>query len=210
MDDDSSVGLLIVFPTGHEISEKLLKVPPTLAGETPLQAALVPWELTAKEFRAATWKSRSPTLERTLDPAFAAALEAAGRKVTTQRRFYQALHILGFPKSLYDFLFQTQSPRPYCIWSEPADTPSAGAVGYETSLLREILAACPQARDVGHKTDVRIVFVHVGALETLQALPALALRRMKRAELRFMTYGTHSCVPQERWGIREIYVLGQY
>lgn len=177
-DSDGSVGLLIVFPTGHEISERLLKVPTTLAGETPLQVALLPWELTTKEFRAATWKSRSLTLEHTLDPAFAAALEATGRKVTTQRRFYQALHILGFPKSLYDFLFQTQLPRPYCIWSEPGDTPSAGAVGYETSLLREILAACPQTRDVGYKTDVRIVFVHVGALETLHMLPALALRRM--------------------------------
>ncbi|KAM5538264.1 hypothetical protein V8D89_008151 [Ganoderma adspersum] len=206
--DDSSVGLLLVFPTGHEISEKLLKISPTLAGETPLQVALVPWELTTKEFRAVTWKSRSPMLERTLDPAFAAALEAAGRKVTTQRRFYQALHILGFPKSLYEFLFQKQSPRPYCIWNEPGDTTSTGAVGYETSLLKEILAECTLARDVGYKTDVRIVFVHVGALGTLHVLPALAVRRMKQSELRFMTYGTHPSVPRERWGIREIYVLG--
>ncbi|PIL29610.1 hypothetical protein GSI_08247 [Ganoderma sinense ZZ0214-1] len=208
--DDSSVGLLLVFPAGHEISEKLLKVPPTLPSETPLQVALVPWELTTKEFRAVTWKSRSPTLERTLDPAFAASLEAAGRKVTTQRRFYQALHILGFPKSLYEFLFETQSPRPYCIWNEPAETTSTGAVGYETSLLKEILGACSLARDMGHKADVRIVFVHVGALETLHVLPALAMRRMKQSELRFMTYGTHPSVPRERWGIREIYVLGQY
>lgn len=208
--DDGSVGFLLVFPTGHEISGKLLKVPPTLAGETPLQVALVPWELTTKEFRTVTWKSRSPTLERTLDPAFAAALEAAGRKVTTQRRFYQALHILGFPKSLYEFLFQTQSPRPYCIWNEPGDTTLTGAVGYETSLLREILAQCTLARDVGYKTDVRIVFVHVGALGTLHVLPALAVRRMRQSELRFMTYGTHPSVPRERWGIREIYVLGEY
>ena len=170
----------------------------------------MPWELTTKEFRTVTWKSRSPTLERTLDPAFAAALEAAGRKVTTQRRFYQALHILGFPKSLYEFLFQTQSPRPYCIWNEPGDTTLTGAVGYETSLLREILAQCTLARDVGYKTDVRIVFVHVGALGTLHVLPALAVRRMRQSELRFMTYGTHPSVPRERWGIREIYVLGEY
>ncbi|TBU35002.1 hypothetical protein BD311DRAFT_649012 [Dichomitus squalens] len=206
--DDSSVGLLIIFPTGHEVANSLLKVPPTLASNTPLQVALVPWELTTREFRAENWKSRSPTVEHQLDPAFAAILEADGRSVATQRRFYQALHILTFPKAIYDFMSQKQSPRPYCIWYAPADTTQSGTIGYETLLLREILSTCTQAKDMGYKADVRVVFVHVGALATLHGLPFLVAWRNKRPELRFLTYGRHPSVPRERWGVREIYLIG--
>ncbi|RPD81739.1 hypothetical protein L226DRAFT_541401 [Lentinus tigrinus ALCF2SS1-7] len=201
--ENASVGLLIVFPTGHKIATDVLKVPPTLSSDTPLQVALVPWELTTKEFRANTWKMRSPTLERTLDPKFIPFLDSAGRQVVTQRRFYQALHILGFPKDVYDYM--TAMARTYCIWIGDADTTSTGA-GYETTLLKLVLSAC-KGQDVGLKADVKIIFVHVGGLASLQQLVALAERRMK-TNLRFVTYGSHPSVARERWGMREIYPIG--
>lgn len=201
--DNASVALLLLFPTGHKISTDVLKIPPTLASDTALQVALVPWELTTKEFRAHTWKMRSPTLERALDPSFVPFLDTAGRQVVTQRRFYQALHILRFPKEVYDYM--TTIPRPYCVWIGDADITLNGA-GYETNLLKVVLTAC-NGRDVGLKADVRIIFVHVGGLASLQRLVALAERRMKTT-LRFMTYGTHPSVPRERWGVREIYPIG--
>ncbi|KAI0336075.1 hypothetical protein GY45DRAFT_1342187 [Cubamyces sp. BRFM 1775] len=202
--EETSVALLLLFPAGHPLATKFLKVPPGHAGEAPLQAALVPWELTAKEFCQAHWKPRTSTLNSQLDPDFALTLDAEGRKVVTQRRYHQALHILGFPKALYDFM--SGPNRSYCIWSAPGDETASGP-GYETLLLREILSTC-QSQEVGYKADARVVFVHVGALDKLHCLSALAERRAKRADVRFVTYGTHPNVSSERWGVRELYPMG--
>ena len=196
----------MLFPAGHPLATKFLKVPPGHASETPLQAALVPWELTAKEFCQAHWKARTSTLHPQLDPAFIPTLETAGRIVVTQRRYHQALHILGFPKALYDFM--SAPNHPYCIWSAPGDEATSGP-GYETLLLKEILSTCA-SQEVGYKADARVVFVHVGALDKLHCLQALAERRAKRADVRFVTYGTHPNVSSERWGMREIYPMGTY
>jgi len=73
--------------------------------------------------------------------------------------------------------------------------------------LKHILKERP-AKDVGLKADAFMVFVHVGALRTLSALPALMERRMKRPDVQFMTYGTHHTIPPARWGMRLIYPLG--
>ena len=203
--DDTSVALLIVYPTDHPIANKVLQVPITLAKDTHLQAALVPWELTSKEFGSTNWKQRVPTIETALDPKLVPVLDARGREVVTKRRFHQALHILRIPRAVFDYV--SLIPRPYCIWTGPTDTTSTSA-SYETSLLKEFLSTC-KGKDMGHKADVRVIFVHVGGLATLHLLPALAERRMKTA-VRFLTYGTHPGVPRERWGVREIYPLGSF
>ncbi|KAI9066660.1 hypothetical protein FKP32DRAFT_1565322, partial [Trametes sanguinea] len=202
--DDTSAALLLVFPAGHPLATKYLKVPPGSAGDSLLQAALVPWELTAREFCRSEWVPRITTPGPVLDPAFESVFDGEGRKVVAQRRYHQALHILGFPKALYDFI--SVPNHPYCIWHAPGDATKSG-VGYETLLLKEILSTCA-SQDNGHKSDVRVIFAHVGSLEKLYCLPALAERRAKRPELRFFTYGTHPSVPRERWGMREIFPLG--
>ncbi|KAI0374422.1 hypothetical protein BV20DRAFT_1041377 [Pilatotrama ljubarskyi] len=207
--EETSAALLILFPAGHPIAAHYLKVPPGQAGDALLQAALVPWELKAKDFQRLHWKPRTSTLGTTLDPAFIPMLEMDGRKVVTQRRFHQALHVLGFPKALYDFLVVPN--HPYCIWYAPGDMTSAGrgheSLGYETLMLKEILSTCA-SQDVRYKADARVVFIHVGALSKLHCLPALAERRSKHPDLRFVTYGTHPSVPRERWGIRELFPIG--
>ncbi|KAI0359145.1 hypothetical protein OH77DRAFT_1502266 [Trametes cingulata] len=202
--EETSAALLILFPAGHPLAAQYLQVPSGQAGEALLQAALVPWELKAKEFHRLHWKPRVSTLETTLDPAFIPVVEKDGHKLITQRRFYQALHILSFPKALYDFLFVPN--HPYCIFYSPGDVTSS-ALGYETMLLKEILSTCA-SRDVGYKAVARVVFVHVGSLSKLHCLPTLAERRSKHPEVRFMTYGTHPSVPRERWGIRELFPIG--
>ena len=180
----------------------LLKVPTTMIS-SGLQIALVPWELTGKEFRTVNWKPRLAT-KSSLDPGFASSVAQAGRQIVSQRRFYQAIHVLGFPKSVYDFM--SQPNRSFCIWQNQSDRQPLDS-GYETRLLQSILSTSG-AKDLGHKADVRVVFVHVGSLPTFYLLPSLAERRVKQSDLRFMTYGTHPGVPHERWGVREIYPLG--
>jgi hypothetical protein len=112
---------------------------------------------------------------------------------------------IQFPHNLRDYMSQPQ--RTYCVWWSPGDGTTA-APGLETNLLHSIMKSC-RAKNVGHKADVRVVFVHIGAVKTLHKLPALAERRSKRPEIHFYTYGTHVSVPREQWGVRAIYPLGK-
>lgn len=197
--------LLIVYPTDHPLSTKVLQVPQTLAKDTPLQVALVPWELTSGAFHSADWKAKESTVERSLDSQLAPVLDAAGKEVITQRRFYQAIHILGISREVFDYV--SQIPRTYCFWTGPADAGNIGP-GYETLLLKDFLSACKWT-DLGLYSNARLVLVHVGGLASLHLLPGLAERRLQ-VGLRFMTYGTHPSVPHAQWGVREIYPLGQF
>ena len=106
---------------------------------------------------------------------------------------------------LYKFL--TITSRTYCLWYAGADGKAGEIAGMETTALRTILTTL-KAKDMGYKSDVRIIFVHVGALKTFFKLPVLAERRVKQPEIRFYTYGTHESVAPERWGIREIFPIG--
>jgi len=120
--------------------------------------------------------------------------------------YCRGVFALKFPKWLHDHM--SQPNREFCIWNDGAD-------GYpklpylETRWLLSILSHC-RAKDAGRKADVRVVFVHVGAMKTLYKLPALVERRSRRPEIQFFTYGTHESVSPERWGIHEIFPLGVF
>ena len=112
------------------------------------------------------------------------------------------IQALGFPEELRLFMPQ----RAYCVWRDFSDgTPDIP--GPETRFLHDIMKSC-KAKDVGHEADVRVVFVHVGALKTLHRLLALAEWR-RRPEIRFYTYGTHPTVRHEDWGVCPIYPIGK-
>lgn len=193
-----------------------------------LVAALIPWTMMPKEVKSASWKnSLTPShMQKLLEgihdtcdilekqpikPSTSVQLPMY-RKITAihEPSYHLGLRILKIPKNLIDFL--VIKSRPYCIWNDPSDGNCTDKdkdrdPGYETSLLQTILSV-HSATDVGYKTDVRLVFVHVGSMPTLHWLHALAERRGRRPDVRFYTYGTHESVPPDRWGMREIYPLG--
>ncbi|KAL0950851.1 hypothetical protein HGRIS_007609 [Hohenbuehelia grisea] len=126
------------------------------------------------------------------------------RSLRSNPDFLLALHALKFPQDVWDFLVKDR--RDYLIWHEGGDGIGKN-YGAQTHHLIKILDECG-ARNKGYKADVRIVFVHVGALRTLPQLIALAERRSKRPEINFFTYGSHESVEFDRWGVRHIYPLG--
>ncbi|TFY59615.1 hypothetical protein EVJ58_g5677 [Rhodofomes roseus] len=202
--DGVEVALMLVFPPSINELCRLFKVPPQATIDAPMVAALLPWELSRQEFDDAKWFKPRADVESSvyLDPA----VETATREtIARDPAVHRALRILNVPHSLYKFL--SSYSRKYCIWYSPADGTVGEPPGMETAALRAVLTAL-KAMDMGYKSDVRIIFVHVGALKTFHKLPALAERRSKRSEIRFYTYGTHESVPPDRWGIREIYPLG--
>ena len=198
-----------MYPTRSRETSELLRVPPTIAEDAPLQVALLPWELPTTDFRTVNWKPRYPAKRMFLDDGFSKAITADGRGAAISRRgFYEAVHILQFPYDVYEYIRGKEGPNdcPHCIWFPDSDSWYLGS-GYETELLRKILAEA-RSHDVGYQAEVCVIFGHIGSLSTLQNLTALAERCMERPEIRFIMYGTHPTVPRNRWGVRDIFPVG--
>jgi hypothetical protein len=78
----------------------------------------------------------------------------------------------------------------------------------ETLLLYSIMEQCRAKYQNSASPDVRIVFVHIGALKTIHKFPSFVERCSKAQMVQFYTYGTHESIPPDEWGIREIYPCG--
>lgn len=118
---------------------------------------------------------------------------------------YQAIVCLGFPTPLLEFL---DHPNRTCgVWFSFSDCGESTS-GLETALLRLIIGATKAAL-CSLQDDVRVVFIHVGSLSQLQALPFLAKKLSETPETQFFTYGTHPNIESQRWGFHEIFPLGK-
>ncbi|TFK40949.1 hypothetical protein BDQ12DRAFT_678640 [Crucibulum laeve] len=202
--DSNLVGHILLFPRSIERLSSAFRIPSELLVKGSLIATLLPWKLTPSQV---AMESRKPaTLLIPSHTRLQPTLESPRwiRAIRTKLTYQHALHVLKFPLELHTFLSSRE--RPFCIWYEVGDGSKQNA-GFETMLLYSIMEQC-RASNVGKKADVRVVFVHVGALDTLHRLPALMERRAKTPHLRFYTYGTHESIMPEHWGIREIYPRG--
>jgi hypothetical protein len=200
--EGSNVGILLVFPSAMESLSIQCKVPANLRQDDTLIAALFAWKITPKAYATYEWqKSTSVATDRPRLPIPEG--DRLGQTLRSNPQYHHAIRVLGFPKRIATYMARPN--RSYCVWWLGGD--GRNEYGLETKLLHSVLQRC-RAKDVGHKADVRAVFVHVGALKTLHKLPALAERRSKRFDVQFFSYGTHHSVIPERWGIHEIYPLG--
>lgn len=118
---------------------------------------------------------------------------------------YQAIFCLGFPSNLLEFFDNPN--RTYGIWFSSSDCGQSTS-GLETALLQLILGAT-RATVSNLKDEVRVIFIHVGALPTIRTLPSLVAKLSEHPETHFYTYGTHPSVESWRWGLHEIFPLGR-
>jgi len=117
----------------------------------------------------------------------------------------RAIQCLRFPRTLLEYM---RAPNhPYVVWWSPSDG-TTSAPGLETTLLLKILRACRAHKVEADDSGLRVVFVHVGALESLHRLSTIT-RRRQQPEIHFFSYGSHPSVPSEQWGVRAIYPLGK-
>ena len=206
--DDSQIGLLLILPTHSVNICRALEVPEQLRG-TPLIAILVPWKLTVEQYQKYEWQDAHGRLrpyDGEIAPELVDKLDTFGERVTTKSEIAQALRLFHFTAADQDFF--KRSARRFCVWHSPADGRTTNP-GFETKLLLELLGAW-KAQNVGFKQDVRVIFVHVGAISSLHKLEAIALRRSRQPELRIYSYGTHPSVHPSRWGVRELYPVGAW
>jgi hypothetical protein len=204
--DDNQVALLLVFPVTNLVLCKEYNVRPEMRKAGQFIAALLPWKVVGVKARAhRLFRDPCDRTHGIYRPGKTDYIVMAERERSLRKdpSYHRALSILGLPKWLYDEM----SKAKYCIWNKDGDgTPSEP--GFETRALIHVLKK-RGAEDVGIKADVSFVFVHVGAIKTLCLLPALMERRMKRLDIRFVTYGTHHTIPPARWGVRQIYPAGE-
>ncbi len=200
--------MLVIFPSAITEVCNLFKIPAYLRDKSSLLAALVPWNLSPNEMIENMWTQSTALVpyKTELDPSLLRLLESQGKTPNLAKKptWAAALRLFKVTPEIYNFL--TRSPRAYCMWHKTSD-PKRDASDMENRMLVVLLDEC-RARNVGHKADVRVIFVHVGALETVRKLPAFAMRRARNPEIRIYSYGTCHSVPPERWGLREIYPIG--
>ncbi|KAI0048005.1 hypothetical protein FA95DRAFT_1141132 [Auriscalpium vulgare] len=207
--ENSPIAVLAVFPSSYQDICSEYDIPPDWQKSGFLVAALLPWVITGKKAKKLQLYRDPDTTERPsslTDTSFTAELDDTPDALRHHKAAYMAIKMLNFPQELYEFMSRD---RVYCIWDPPYDGPVDGLFGREiteSNGLRSILLQCG-AREGGPRSDVRVVFVHVGSLSKLHTLPALS-QRLLRPALQFITYGTHHTVPPERWGIHEVYPLG--
>ncbi len=203
--DDNVIGWLLLFSPDSELSRNF-DIPANLRQSRSLVVSLVPWELSAKE-RALDWRKpisdvlpRTTSIERTIDES-----GRWERSIRTKAAYHHALRVLKFPKALHEFMTQGNG-RPYCVWSDGGDNTNNNR-GIETLYLHSIMEQC-RAVDVGLESVARVVFIHVGALNTIHKMPQFLDRRANHALVQFYTYGTHESVAPSIWGAREIWPCG--
>jgi hypothetical protein len=185
-----------------------LRVPDHLrqnSKNTHALVALLPWLVSSAKYnKGATHKPVNETIQRLLVPT--SQSKEGRRRILKGTMATMAMDLLAFPPELLDFM--SLPNRSYCIWFIAVDGTPANP-GLETRQLKYILSKT-NAAPVSLDAEARVIFIHVGALESFYNLPALVTKRRDTSEVRFFTYGTHQSVPSNRWGMREILPLGEY
>ncbi|KIJ05620.1 hypothetical protein PAXINDRAFT_103699, partial [Paxillus involutus ATCC 200175] len=198
--DDDEVAVLIVFPATQLGLAKVLEVPEYLTSETPLLVVLLP--LLVPSFKAskdAGWRYVH-TVMQSLSSCKSVDM---GHELPRRTMLSQATSLLGFPKSLLDFLSSSTTPKAYSIWPFPTQSSS----GLDTALLQHILRFT-KATSARLEDDVRVVFICNRNLETLHTMPSLVSKQVNSPETQFWTYGYSTSVTSSRWGLQEIFPLG--
>lgn len=181
---------LVIFPSTLRDIWRRFDVPNHLQQTGIFVAVAVPWKLPPADCSAGDIRRSLATF---VLPDF--------KRVTSQ-----SIQILAFPNDLRRYLKQPN--HPYCVWWSPGDGTASGP-GLETKLLYSIMKTCG-AKNLKHDDpDVRIVFVHVAALESLHMFPDIVKMRRDRPEVHFYTYGSHPSIPHQQWGVHAIYPLGK-
>jgi hypothetical protein len=186
--EDKEVASMLIFPSMLRDVWSCFNVPVDWQHTGEFIAALIPWKITPKEY-----SHIYPSLVSFVPPDF---------KCLTS----QAIQFLEFPHYLWKYM---ATPRhPYCVWWSPGDG-TVAAPGLETMLLDNAMKACRAVKVGPDHDELRVVFVHVGAVKSLHRVPAIAKRRKQHPETHFYSYGSHPSVSPKYWGVRAIYPLGK-
>jgi hypothetical protein len=201
--DNNVVGYtLFVHPSFSHITNGF-RIPHDFAQPGDLIAILLPWTLSPEQLEN---RVGSQNKDLSFSPLPTIDDKRWTHFLRSNPTYHHALRILHFPKELYEFISQREG-LPYCIWAEVQ--PGSRRISLEAKLLDDILKHT-KSRKVPEGSNCRIVFVHLGALKTLNRFPALAMKRAQHHQTTFYTFGTQEGTAPQFWRMEEIYPCGKW
>ncbi|PFH54677.1 hypothetical protein AMATHDRAFT_44493 [Amanita thiersii Skay4041] len=206
LDEDVIGHMLLYSPKDNDLCQEF-NIPPYLRQHDSLLITLLPWSLSPKQIlidwrRPISYYLPSNT---SIEPVFPDSSRWE-RSIRCKISYHHALWVLKFPKSLHDFMTQ-EGGRPYSTWCDGVDI-TKGHGGIETTYLQVVMDQCrAKHTNPRSKLFVRAIFIHVGALRTIQNFPQFTEKRMKQP-IHFYTYGTHESISPDLWGVQEIWPCG--
>ncbi|KAF8167891.1 hypothetical protein B0H34DRAFT_683559 [Crassisporium funariophilum] len=194
--DDKTIGQILIVSQQSLRHLRILKIPEEFPQPDCLVVALLPWTLSLSQLSK---ECRRP--DTAVTSISKPVLEPArwDHTIRTKPAYHIGLHMLGFSEDLHKLVYGKSF---LCWWNS-----GSKKAGMETDLLHGIVVQAG-AEPTLAKYEVKVFFVHVGALDTLHMLPSLAERRKKTPYVQFYTYGTHEDISPDSWSIREIYPCG--
>jgi hypothetical protein len=228
--DDGPAAILLIVPSA--ICGKVYEEVPSHLTAQPFVAILLPYIVSGPQWEnnRASRRERADTkavMNQMLPASDRVTLEDAERlgapSILANPAFYRALRALCIPLHLLEFYLRPNHPFAIIAapgdgarWPEDVRVPDGAPMAdgapvieaVETQMLRNVLSACPQEELAPDSAALRVLFVHVGSVQRLAAVPGLAERKRQFA-VQIHTYGTHHDVPAARWGVKEIYPVGE-
>ncbi|KAH8828875.1 hypothetical protein DL96DRAFT_1595847 [Flagelloscypha sp. PMI_526] len=213
------VGHILVFPTHHPLLAPKLAVPDkVLQSSSDLALALLPWKRSAESLQtSSTIYSATSPLPRNIVHHQYIRNPSRWEKYLTKSNYQLALRCLTFPAELNDFLCRLGDKKEdggvyvwfgASDWMSTKESEHTGA-GIQTLFLFTILekTRAPVLSNTGDP-NLKVIFVHIGAMEHLREFPGLIRLRRDQPEVVFYTYGSRRSVPMERWGVHQVFPFG--
>lgn len=189
-----------------------LVVPSQYLSDSSMVVVLMPWILKPSLYSDLSFRSDELNQTTNDEELRKCKLPKRNPPLTLTPKVERAIRVLGFPDWFLSFI----PKREYCIWAYPVEPmPTNAGKDFSAATRRDTISLLfllkyLDAFNVGYKADVRVIFVHIGALRTLNKLMALADRRLKRPEIQFITYGSHESVKPIYWGFDQIFPVGMF
>lgn len=232
--DGNLIGHILVHPSSRNPLPGILPPVGQSRAET-FTAIFLPWSLTPAQVASQThgaqedyddplFKKTFDTFQRNYDGVKKRRLASSPSNanpweslVKTRPTFQLALRHLGFPDSIYTYL--TQTTRGWAI-VDASGREYLQIADLESHLLLSIMQQIkketkkpknPQDAKTDRFTQLSlsgVVFIHLGALRHLDALPGFRARFQSSSYVRFYAYGSHPSYPSTFWGVKEIFPIG--
>jgi hypothetical protein len=207
--DGNVIAHVVFFPHIITTMCRRLKVPPDVQVAGSLVAVLLPWSISPSQ-RSRDWR-KPPSMYLSADTRLEPMITDKARwerSIRTKPSYQHAIRMLQFPQWLHRYMSEEEYNRTFTVWWDTGDVKKKKP-GMETMLLYSIMEQCRAKNASSSSSDIRVAFVHVGALKSIHKFPSFVERCLK-PHLLFYTYGTHESIPPEDWGVREIYPCGTY
>ena len=203
------VAEMIVFPSSMTDICNLLRLHITNLRSGALVIAILPWSSLPsryKELKLTAPKRRPPISQLGVDKSITPASDPR-----LSRKAVDMTKSMGVSEEFIKYMYGCD----FCVWVEPVEKAPKDygkifikPLREDTTMLLQFLSEI-RAVNVGYKSDLGAVFVHVGAISMLRRLPAFVDRLLKRPDVRFYTYGWHEREHPRQWGIRQIFPIGR-